>query len=205
MAKIHSFPKIFAVGSDHIPALFRGPVDDFTFTGDTEGKHGAIDLSRYPSEAREIVLENQQLELRTEIANAQLSQTLADAESNHLARIEELESAKCDIPIGKEREAVSEKMKITKCFTVKCCDRELGKFDNESDAVTALYRHVRRAHKRLFARLERKARLSARSQNGCGYWDSNQTNGWARAGAGFREAWCRSELIGHLTGGFKSL
>lgn len=77
--------------------------------------------------------------------------------------------------------------------TVSCC-RVSKQFEWEHEALQWLLGHVRRVHPRLLKRVNRYARELARNQNGCGYWDTDNSNGWAKAQATFREAWRRHAL-----------
>ena len=81
--------------------------------------------------------------------------------------------------------------KFERKFTVRCCDLTAS-FDWEHDALDSLLEHIEQYHPDKYRSFLKKARLAARCQNGCGYWDSNNENGWDKAQETFRRAWLRT-------------
>lgn len=85
-------------------------------------------------------------------------------------------------------------MKLTEEYTVHCCSGWVYVAQSRHDALDKLLTHISACHPDEYKKLERKGRLEARSQNGCGYWDSDSSNGWDKAQASFRRAWIRTAL-----------
>lgn len=92
------------------------------------------------------------------------------------------------------------KPRLVESYKAVCCGTETT-FSEKYEAVKFLLTHVQTAHKQFYKQLEKKGRQLARSQNGCGYYDgSDRDTGWAKARAGFREAWIKHALEDELEG-----
>lgn len=80
---------------------------------------------------------------------------------------------------------------LTQTYTVKCC-KVTRSFEWEHQAIGWILGHIRRKHASLLPIIEERARKSALSQNGMGYYDGagkSKTGGWHDAQPSFREAW----------------
>ena len=79
-------------------------------------------------------------------------------------------------------------MKITTKVTVHCC-KTLHEFEHECAAMEFLLEHISKSHERLYGEIDRRARKLARSENGRGYWDTNDCDGWTNSSETFRQDW----------------
>lgn len=84
-------------------------------------------------------------------------------------------------------------MKLTEQYTAQCCDKEWVQ-DTEWSALDKLLNHIMHVHPELYAKLKQRGRILARSNNGCGYWDSDSENGWDKAQPTYRRAWIENAL-----------
>ena len=68
-------------------------------------------------------------------------------------------------------------------LTIRCCKFSVSA-PYKYDCANKFLNHVRRHHPDEFLKLYKEARRLARSQNGCGYYDSGEpgpTSGWSKA------------------------
>lgn len=84
---------------------------------------------------------------------------------------------------------------IISTFTAICgCGKQISA-SYEYIMLNEFLNHINRDHKEVLAKLEKRARAEARSQNGKGYLDlSDEDIGWPEAQETFREVW-REEAL----------
>lgn len=83
------------------------------------------------------------------------------------------------------------KPSLKETHTVTCCGISRN-FEWKYKCLVWLLAHIRRKHKKLIPVIEKRARKSALSENGRGYYDgsgTSKTGGWHGAGKCFRERW----------------
>ena len=87
-------------------------------------------------------------------------------------------------------------MKLISQFTAicDCCETFTGECDYE--VLTQLQIHIKTKHSKIYKQFESLGRNAAKSQNGCGYFDSGKSkdDGWHKAQQTFRDAWIRKAL-----------
>jgi len=87
-----------------------------------------------------------------------------------------------------EKAAKRNNIRTIRQIAAACCDYRF-EAEREWDVWIMLLQHVELVHPDFYRGVDWEARRMARGNNGAGYWDSDQDNGWEKAHAEFKQSY----------------